>query len=196
MNKAAISKIYKEFHVPRHIIAHMRTVAYVCKCLCEKFSAKNIKIDKKTVITAALLHDTLRVVDFEKINPSRFPNKPSKSDLECWLGLWKKYHKIGHEKALARVLRTRKEKKIGDLIEKHGFFSVWKLKNWEEKILYYSDKRVDHDKVVSLKKRFREGKKRNMLPTDDSEFVTATEKKVQALEKEFVKVLGESIDHF
>lgn len=179
MNKNQIQKIYKEFHVPRHIIAHMRAVAYICKILCEKFTAKNIKIDKETVISAALLHDTLRVVDFEKINPE-----------------WKKYHKIGHEKAMAKILRKRGENKMAKLIAKHGFFSISRLKTWEEKILYYADKRVDHDKIVSLEKRFAEGKKRNMLPTDNPKFIAATETKVKNLEKNFVKILGESIDDF
>lgn len=186
MNKNQIRKIYKEFHVPHHIIAHMRTVACICKILCEKFIAKNIKIDKETVISAALLHDTLRVVDFEKINP----------DLKCWGKLWKKYHKIGHEKAMARILRKRGENKMAKLIARHGFFSIWKLKTWEEKILYYADKRVDHDKIVSLEKRFAEGKKRNMLPADNPKFIADTETKVKNLEKDLVKILGESINNF
>lgn len=196
MNKVQILKIYREFHVPKHIIAHMRAVAYVCKCLCGKFAAKNFKIDKNTVISAALLHDTLRIVDFEKIDPAKFPKKPDKSSLECWEKLWKKYHKIGHEKSMAKILRTRGENKMANLIAKHEFFSIWKLKTLEEKILYYADKRVDHDKIVSLEKRFAEGKKRNMMPTDDPEYVAATEEKAKDLEKDFVKILGESIDDF
>lgn len=196
MNKSTILAIYKEFHVPKHIIAHMRTVAYIGKCICEKFAARKIKIDKDSVISAALLHDVLRVVDFKRIDPLDFKEKPSDADLKFWRKIWKKYHKIGHEKAMAEVLRGRNEKVLANLIEKHEFFSVWKLKTWEEKILYYSDKRVDHDKIVSLEKRFFEGKKRNMKPTDDPQFVAATEQKAKELEAELVEVLGESIDHF
>ncbi|MEK7085852.1 MAG: hypothetical protein AAB953_02450, partial [Patescibacteria group bacterium] len=79
------------------------------------------------------------------------------------------------------------------LIAGHGFFSIWKLKTWEEKILYYADKRVDHDKVVDLKKRFEEGRKRNFTPKDDMELVLKTEKEIEKLEKEFVKILGKSV---
>ena len=97
---------------------------------------------------------------------------------------------------MAQILRKKGEHKLANLIAKHGFFSIWKLKTIEEKILYYADKRVDRDKIVSLKKRFSEGKKRNMSPNDDLEFVKKTEEKVFALEREFVQISGETIDQF
>lgn len=196
MNKSQVLEIYKEFHVPHHIIAHMKTVAHICKYLCGKFASKNIKIDKNTVVFAALLHDVLRIVDFDEIDSKKFPGKPTKADMKCWEELWEKYHKIGHEKSMAGVMRSRGESKIANLIAKHEFFAIWKLKTWEEKILYYSDKRVDHDKIVSLEKRFAEGKKRNMLPTDNLDLVAATEAKVKNLEKNIEEILGESIDNF
>ncbi len=162
MTKKDILKIYSEFKVPKHIIAHMQKVAYVCEFLASGMIKKGFKIDVKSLLEAASLHDVLRLVD-------------------C------------HEKKMARVMRKKGEKKIADLIAKHGFFSIWKLKTWEEKILYYADKRVDHDKIVNLKKRFEEGKKRNFTSEDDMEFVTKTEKEVEKLEKEFAGILGQTI---
>jgi len=35
-------------------------------------------------------------------------------------------------------------------------------KSWEEKLLYYADMRVMHDKIVPLKQRLAEGHKRNI----------------------------------
>lgn len=184
MNKKEIRKIYQEFHVPKHIIAHMKMVAKVAKKLARKMNKKGAKIDEETIENAALLHDVVRYIDFKK---------PEASDHECWKNLRKKYRKIGHEKAMAKILQKRGEKILAKLIAKHGFFSVWKLKSIEEKILYYSDKRVDRDKIVTLEVRFSEGKKRNMLPTDDPQLIKATEKKIFELEREFVEILGESI---
>ena len=48
---------------------------------------------------------------------------------------------------------------IANLVKKHDFFAIDNLNTWEEKIMYYADKRVDGDNVVSLKKRFKEGNK-------------------------------------
>ena len=196
MNKKEIQKIYQEFRVPKHVIAHMQMVALIAKKLTSKMQKKGHDVDEKLLENAALLHDVVRCVDFKSIEEKNFTKKPQKKDLICWQKLWKKYHKIGHEKAMAQILRKKGEHKLANLIAKHGFFSIWKLKTIEEKILYYADKRVDRDKIVSLKKRFSEGKKRNMSPNDDLEFVKKTEEKVFALEREFVQISGETIDQF
>jgi len=185
MDKKEIKKIYQEFHVPKHIIAHMKVVAKVAKNLAVKIEKKENKINVALIENAALLHDVVRYVDFKSIE-SENP--------VCWQNLWKKYHKIGHEKAMAKILKTKGENQLADLIAKHGFFSVWKLKTLEEKILYYADKRVDRDKVVALNVRFEEGKKRNMSPTDDKEFIQKTENKVYELEQELSKILGKNVD--
>lgn len=192
MNRKEINKIYKEFHVPKHIISHMRVVAKVAKSL----AAKKEGVDAKMIENAALLHDVVRCVDFKSIEDKTFKIKPSQSDLICWKNLWKKYHKIGHEKAMAKILKEKGENELAKLISKHGFFSVWKLKNLEEKILYYADKRVDRDKIVTLDVRFEEGKKRNMSPSDDKEYIKRTENKVYELERELIRTLGKSIDQF
>jgi putative nucleotidyltransferase with HDIG domain len=184
MNKKEIQKIYREFQVPKHIIAHMKVVAKVAKKLAKKIKKNGKKIDEELVENAALLHDVVRYVDFKNIK---------KEDPDCWENFWKKYHKIGHEKAMAKILQKRGENKLAKLISKHGFLSVWKLKTLEEKILYYADKRVDRDKIVSLKVRFEEGKKRNSSPKDDPQLIIDTEKKVFELEQELAQILGEII---
>lgn len=185
MTKKEIQKIYQEFHVPKHIIAHMKVVAKVAKNLALKLNRKKIKVNTDLIEKAALLHDVVRYVDFKDI-----------SDIDCWKNLWKKYHKIGHEKAMAKILKNRGENELAKLIAKHGFFSIWKLNSIEEKILYYADKRVNKDKIVSLKTRFKEGKKRNMSPADDAEFIKKTEQKAFELERELSTLLGESVDQF
>ena len=69
---------------------------------------------------------------------------------------------MGHIKAIAQILTKRGEDEVANLVTKHGFFEIDNLNTWEEKIMYYADKRVDGEKIVSLEKRFREGRKRNM----------------------------------
>ena len=48
-----------------------------------------------------------------------------------------------------------------------GLFHFWEVEGerdltWEEKIVYYADKRVMHDKIVPLKERLEEAHKRNI----------------------------------
>ena len=43
-----------------------------------------------------------------------------------------------------------------------------KPQSWEEKLLYYADKRVMHETIVSLKDRLTEGHKRNIFQHDSA----------------------------
>src|SRR3989338_7413242 len=158
MDQKSIEAIYEKFDTPRHIIAHMQKVAYVCEKIADMMLEKRIKIDKELVITAALLDDTMRIMPH-------------------------------HEAAMAKFLSNQGEKKLATLVKKHGFFSIDDLKTWEEKILYYADKRVDHDQIVGLKKRFLEGKKRSSALSGNPEKVRLTEEKVFKLEREIVEIL-------
>lgn len=175
-----IFSLYKKYAIPEHIIKHMAKVAEYALSLCEKFEKKGIKIDKNTVVKAALIHDVLRPCDFREF-PSNAP--------EEWVKLRKKYHKKGHEKATSEILNKMGFKKIANLVLKHDFYKIDELKTWEEKILYYSDKRVEKDGIVELKERFKKGRERNFKPTDDLKKIKETEKKIVALEKEINSML-------
>jgi HD superfamily phosphohydrolase YqeK len=190
MKQEEISKLYEEFRVPAHVIGHMRQVSKVCEILADNLEQDGIKIDKKSLLDAALVHDVLRVCDFLEFKPETFPQPSTKEDIEKWKEIREKYGKIGHIKAMAQVLEERGEGKIAMLVTKHGFFEVDNLNTWEEKIMYYADKRVDGESIVSLGKRFSEGRKRNMKDDDIDELLLETEIKVKTLEEEFIKALG------
>lgn len=179
MDQKSIEEIYKRFGTPENVIKHMQKVAYVCEKIANAMLSKGIKVDKEAMVNAALLHDTLRMIDFK--------------DQSAWQKLKNEFAGLHHEAAMAKFLEGMGEKKLANLVEKHGFFEIDNLKTWEEKILYYADKRVDHDQVVSLKKRFIEGKKRNASMNDDEEKVKTTEEKVFKLEKEFIEILGKEL---
>lgn len=190
MKTEEISKLYKEFHVPAHVIAHMEQVSAVCEILADTLIEKGLKIDKEDLVKAALVHDVLRVCDFLEFNPEKFPSEFSEEDERKWTELREKYGKMGHIKAMVKILDERGESNIGKLVMKHGFFEIDNLNSWEEKIIYYADKRVDGEKIVTLDKRFREGRKRNLKDDDIDELLLETEMKVKDLEKEFIEVLG------
>jgi len=91
---------------------------------------------------------------------------------------------------MERILLEIGEKKLANLVRKHDFWRIDHLKDWEEKILYYADKRVEADKIVSLEKRFEEGRKRNAREDDDHNLRGNIENKAHKLEEDFIKVLG------
>jgi uncharacterized protein len=193
MNETEINHIYDEFRVPKHIINHMRAVADVCLFISSKFEEKGIQLKEKELLSAALLHDTLRICDMRDYSPKKFPQKIEADDLQIWNEIRKKYQKKGHELAMADILRDRGEKYIANLVEKHHFLKIDVLQSWEEKVMYYADKRVNHDQVVSLQERFDEGRKRNIVAAEKKKESLEIELRVFALESELADVLGECI---
>jgi len=190
MRKEEILKLYKEFRVPAHVVGHMQQVSKVCEILADNLMQNEIEIRKKPLMDAALVHDVLRVCDFLEFKPESFPQPTTQEDVDKWLEIREKYGKIGHIKAMAQVLTERGEDEIAMLVTKHGFFEIDDLNTWEEKIMYYADKRVDGERIVSLDKRFSEGRKRNMQDDDIDELLLETEIKVKSLEEEFIQALG------
>ena len=175
-----IEKLYKKYYVPKHVIQHMKKVQELATIIAKKFIEKGIQIDLDTLEKAALVHDVLRVCDFRDFDPEK----------KEWEELRKKYGKMGHVRAMAKVLRKMGEYKIAKLVLFHEFIAVYNLRTWEEKIMHYADKRVDRDKIVTLEKRFTEGKKRNAREGDNEKFIRKTEAKVFELEKEIEKQIG------
>jgi hypothetical protein len=114
----------------------------------------------------------------------------TKKDIKIWENLRKKFSKIRHNEAIYHILKKMGYCKLADLVKKHDFYQIDNLKTWEEKILFYADKRVEHDKIVTLKFRFKEGRKRNVKPTDDLNLIASFEKKTLKLEKELIKITG------
>lgn len=171
----------------------MFAVSEIALKIARKFKAKGFNINLKDIEHAALLHDAMRVCDFRDFNPHAFGQKISTKTLKIWEELRKNYQKIGHAKAMAKHLIEIGEHKLANLVEKHDFFEIDRLKDLEEKIIYYADKRVDNDKTVDLKTRIKEGDKRNKTKDEDSQQKKTTIKKLFLLEKELVKELEEKL---
>ncbi len=184
MTEDEINKYYQRFHVPDLVIAHMKAVAQFASDFCEQLSENHNEIDKNTVVESALLHDCLRVCDIRNFEPEKLAQNPSKEMLITWKILRNKYGEIGHETAMAEILQIDGHLQHAQIVKMHAFFLIDELETLEEKVLYYSDKRVEFDQFVTLSHRFEEGRKRNFGKEDDLKRVLATEAKVFELEKE------------
>lgn len=137
-------KILKQENVPDKIISHLKAVHDFSMKVCDILEKRGIKINRNLVAAGALLHDV---------------KKLSLDD-----------HIIeGYE-----LVKSLGYPKVADVIKKHGLAHLDKEdfapKTWEEKIVFYADKRIRSDKVVSLEERFEYIKQRYNRDNTEKEF--------------------------
>lgn len=184
------AQLITEFRVPLHVRRHCAAVANFAIELGEKLIAAGEKINLDLLRHSALLHDFMRVVDFRIFSPEKFPDPASAEDVKFWKMLREKYAGRGHEEVAAQILEERGFSDVARVVLKHRFVQIKKgFDTWEEKILYYADKRVMHDKRVTLKERLEEGRKRNMPETIGTSEAHETEAKIFKLEREITRRL-------
>lgn len=191
MTDQEVQNLIKEFRVPLHVRKHCEAVADFAVKLGQKFIEAGEKVDLKLIRQAALLHDLVRVADFKNLHPAKFPYPVKAADIEYWESLRKKYGGKHHAIAGAEILEERGYRDIANLVRKHRFLQVEDSFNtWEEKILYYADKRVKHDKIVSLEERLHDGKIRNAPSLAVEKKSPEVDGKVFALEREIFAKIG------
>jgi len=137
---------------PSNVIEHSKAVCKFAEDIAERLIKKGIKVSKKLVAAAALLHD----IEREKDN---------------------------HVIEGAKLLKNLGFCEISEVTKKHSLYKIEneevQPKTIEEKIVFYADKRVKDNKIVSLEERFEDIKKRyNLNLTRELEFVKKIEKEI------------------
>jgi len=126
--------LLRKNNVPDNIIAHTKKVCEFSLKVCDILEERGIKVNRNIVAAAALLHD------IKKLEPGE------------------------HEIEGAKLIESFGYPEVAVLIKKHGlkhsFKDEFMPKTWEEKIIFYSDKRVKNDKIVSVDERFEYIKQR------------------------------------
>lgn len=158
--------ILAEYHVPPHIVSHSKAVAKLAVFLAQRLNENGAAVDVTLLEGACLLHDLLRVHDFKETDYNRFEHNLPEEEKAKWQNLRTKYKAISHEDAAYDILREQ-YLVLALTIKRHRYMTLLdekeKPQSWEEKLLYYADKRVMHDKIVPLKQRLAEGHKRNVF---------------------------------
>ncbi|MCD6479052.1 MAG: HDIG domain-containing protein [Candidatus Diapherotrites archaeon] len=158
-------ELLKKHNVPENIVKHSVKVKQFALRIARRLKERGQKVDEKLVIAGALLHDL------------------DKADtLQC--NRWKHGMKAYEE------LKKLGMHSVAEVVRKHVLESILtgELKTIEEKIVYYADKRVRGDKIVSLKERFHYLAERYGLK--DKEVMRIIEdsyEKVVELEKELLE---------
>lgn len=157
--------IIEEHHVPQHIVKHSLAVAKLAVFLAQRLTEKGITVDVNLVDRACLLHDIVRICDFKELDYGRFEQAVTTEDKAIWQQLRAKYKETPHEYAAYDILKD-KYPMLALTIKKHRYIGILNEKEkpntWEEKLVYYADMRVMHDKIVPLEKRLTEAHKRNV----------------------------------
>lgn len=196
MTENELHELLQKYHVPHHILAHMEKVAKVAAKIGKALQKKGIKVNLEVLRQGAMLHDIAKVCDFKELDLSMFTGTYTAEDVQFWQMLIKTGGKDGHVKAGFNILRDLGEEELALIIKKHGYNSLIaenpgdRPQTWEEKIIYYSDKRVKHDKVVSVEERLKDGRQRYFpdgnVPTTDA----LVQKALLKLETEIMKAAG------
>jgi len=189
--------IIKEHHVPPHIVKHSLTVAKLAVFLVQRLTEKGITVDVNLVDRACLLHDIARICDFKELDYSRFEQPVTAEDKAKWQQLRAKYKGVPHEYAAYDILKD-KYPALALTIKRHRYIGILdeeeKPNTWEEKLVYYADMRVMHDKIVPLEERLTEAHKRNVhfYKTETQRRITIAkvDPLIYRLEKEIFDEIG------
>ena len=187
----------KKYHVPSHIVNHCKTVSKLGVFLAQRLKEKGIKVNVEQVDRACLLHDIARICDIKESDYGSFTRNVSEEDKAKWNQIRQKYYNLGHEDAAYEILKE-KYPILALIIKKHRYMTMLsetkRPKSWEEKLVYYADMRVMHDKIVSLKVRLEDGHKRNTRRYETNSNNNVNRNKVDSLiyqlEKEIFEKIG------
>jgi len=194
MTEELLQKLITQYRVPVHIQKHMKKVAAVALYLGQLLNQTGEKVNLILLRQAALLHDLMKLCDFKELDIENFEQNITAEDIQFWSALMKSCNHIGHVDAAYNVLKEIGEEEIAIVVRKHRYDGLIDKrdtpKTWEEKILYYADKRVLHDKIVTASERVEDGRKRyfpdgNLPPNDH-----LIEKALYKLEVEICSKVG------
>lgn len=161
--------LLSKYEMPENIVAHCKAVAKIAVFIAEKIKAKGGKVDVDLVRSGALLHDIDKIIDIKS--------------------------KSGRHGNMAReILEREGYPEVAKVAENHVLYQILKEDvnfSIEEKIVFYADKRVKHDKVVSLSERFEYLRKTYHHYLEN---INRAEPLTKELEKELMDAAGISAD--
>lgn len=194
MNDSELQQLIAEYQVPQHVQKHSEKVAQVALFLGRRLAEKGEIIDLDLIRQAALLHDLVRVCDMRNFDPENFEPSPTVEQMMKWNEIRGNYADLHHADAAYHILNSKGCLKLAEIIKRHKFISVLDPaqapRTWEEKLVYYADKRVVHGDIQDLSVRIKEGKERNLRTAEEFQTSDQAATKIYQLEKEIFDRIG------
>jgi tRNA threonylcarbamoyladenosine biosynthesis protein TsaE len=152
--RADIEQWREEVLLPVHIINHCDAVAAFAQKCANVLIKEGMIIRPLLLQRAGELHDLFRFVDFrEGAAPEGLSYKPGSAPV--WKSWKERYPGMKHEELCATYLREKQFDALASVIEVHGLqLPSPERVTIEQQLLFYADKRVNVDRVVSLQERF------------------------------------------
>jgi tRNA threonylcarbamoyl adenosine modification protein YjeE len=140
--------------LPPNIIAHCDAVGDLAERFARALGENGVIARPRAVRAAGRLHDLLRFIDFrDGAGPRDF--KPEPGQPERWAEWKKRFEGLKHEEACERFLRQEGFETLGRIVGTHGVrLPPGDAATTEQLVLFYADKRVAEDRIVSLTDRF------------------------------------------
>jgi uncharacterized protein len=158
-------KLMDQYGVLENIIIHSIEVAKVALFLSNELNKKGQRIDLLLVEAASLLHDLTKTECLK-----------TKED-HAWTGF--------------QLLKEMGYERVGEVVAQH----IWLLHEGgpdsvsEEEVVNYADKRVMHDRIVSLEERFKDLKDRYGRHDQAIEYLGRLEKGIYEIQNKIFSIL-------
>jgi putative nucleotidyltransferase with HDIG domain len=165
LSKNECLQLMCDMRMPAHIVAHSIQVYRVATCLTDHFTSKGNHLDGQLIQAAALLHDITKSRSFNTAENHALTGGQACADL-------------GYPE-------------IGDLVRQHVRLDDYSNPKAisEAVIVNYADKRVLHDRIVSLDERMRYIQERYGTQPQHKHRIRLLWGKTQVLEKQIFKQL-------
>lgn len=190
-------QFFRDFHTPWHIIEHSLLVNKVAIWLGEKLMDAGKQINLDLIDRASLLADLLRLVDVKKIDQKLFSRKVAQEEKNIWQKQREEYAQLHHSQANYLVLK-KEYPELAKILRKDYYAAILQegLFTWEEKVIYYADKRVRHRQIVDLAIRLKESHKRwtefrtNYSNLELNEFELEIDQAIKKIEEEIFRIIN------
>jgi len=150
-------KIWREqFFLPHPVIRHCDTVADVAVRFGEELMKRGRIVRPGALRAAAAVHDLLRFVDFHR-GAAHIEKEINPLHAQKWEAVRAQYPELRHEAAVAQFLTGLGYAELAEIVRVHGLTLADSTRvTAEQRLLYYADKRVKIDEIVSLDERLRD----------------------------------------
>jgi tRNA threonylcarbamoyl adenosine modification protein YjeE len=152
-----------EVMLPEHIARHCDAVGELSQHCADVCREQGFVVRPLALMRAAEVHDLLRFVDFHAgaAPDGGDGNYTSEEERLCWESFKKLYEGMRHEAACERFLAEQGFEALATIVATHGFFlGKRERRTIEQKLLFYADKRLAIDRVVTLEERFEDFRRR------------------------------------
>lgn len=155
-DRSHVQKWRKNMHLPPHICRHCDAVGAYAEFLAGGLLQRGVLVRPLLLRRAGELHDLLRFLDFrDGLGPPLSSYGPL--DRSVWEEQRARYPSLSHEAACAAFLKAEGYNAVGRVVRTHGVrLPPDGEATLEQKLLFYADKRLKIDELVTLEERFQD----------------------------------------